>query len=53
MIVKDPVCGQEIESSSNEGHSEYDGHSYFFCSDNCKTMFELDPQRCIVAAYSR
>ena len=53
MTVKDPVCGQVLETTTTEGRSDYDGHAYYFCSHECQNQFEQDPLGVIVAAYSR
>jgi len=50
MVVRDPVCGIELDRDHTEGRSEYDGHVYYFCSRECKEMFDMDPQRYIADA---
>ncbi len=42
--VKDPVCGMEVETTT-EFRSEHMGKTYYFCSENCKKEFEKDPHR--------
>jgi YHS domain-containing protein len=42
---KDPVCGMEIEESKAVGKSEYDGQTFYFCSQGCKIMFDQYPQQ--------
>lgn len=44
-MVKDPVCGMEIESSQAAAQTQYEGQSYFFCSNECKEQFEEDPSQ--------
>jgi Cu+-exporting ATPase len=44
IMVKDPVCGMEIEESSAAGTSEYEGKTYYFCSARCQTTFDADPK---------
>lgn len=46
-LVKDPVCGMEIEKSDNAGEVEYKGVVYYFCSPGCRTKFEEDPEKYI------
>jgi Cu+-exporting ATPase len=41
--VKDPVCGMEIESSQAPAQSEYNGTAYYFCSVECRALFEQNP----------
>lgn len=42
--AKDPVCGMVIEESDAVGTSEYEGKRYYFCSDDCKTSFDENPE---------
>ena len=44
----DPVCGMAVdENKARAGKriSEYEGKTYFFCNDGCKTEFEANPVR--------
>lgn len=43
MAVKDPVCGMTIEDSDAVATSEYEGATYYFCSQSCKNAFDHDP----------
>jgi YHS domain-containing protein len=29
-VVKDLVCGMDVETATAAGHSEYKGHTYYF-----------------------
>jgi YHS domain-containing protein len=42
----DPVC--EMKVSSDLLKADYQGKSYFFCSDHCKQQFEKDPEAYIL-----
>lgn len=45
---KDPVCGMfvdEEKANAVERTSQYEGRTYFFCSDQCKENFERDPKK--------
>ncbi|MGA2286699.1 MAG: YHS domain-containing protein [Dehalococcoidia bacterium] len=42
-MVKDPVCGMEIDSETAAGSSEYEGTTYYFCSEGCKHDFDTSP----------
>ncbi len=42
-MVKDPVCGMDIEEKNAVGTSEYEGKTYYFCSEVCKDKFDKDP----------
>lgn len=46
-IVKDPVCGMDIDPATAAGKSEYKGQTYYFCSPGCKKSFEKDPEKYI------
>ena len=41
--VQDPVCGMEIDPAQAEGHLDYEGKTYFFCSAQCRQKFEANP----------
>ena len=41
----DPVCKMEVNPASAEAQSEYQGQTFYFCSTECKRMFDADPQR--------
>lgn len=45
MKVKDPVCGMKIEQDQARGSSEFQGTTYYFCSDDCKRTFDRNPER--------
>ena len=40
----DPVCGMQIKESEAVGQSEYEGQTYYFCSESCKEQFDLNPK---------
>jgi len=42
-MVKDPVCGMEIEEKSAAGKSVFQGKTYYFCSPGCKKDFDKEP----------
>jgi len=44
-IVKDPVCGMDVETGSAAAQSEHAGKTYSFCSSKCKDKFDRDPQQ--------
>ncbi|HEY8447959.1 MAG TPA: YHS domain-containing protein [Thermomicrobiales bacterium] len=45
MTVTDPVCGMEIDSSQAAAQSQYQGQTYYFCSQECKEKFDQNPQQ--------
>ena|GEM_PF-462074 len=46
-MVRDPVCGMEIDEKSTKFSTEYLGKTYFFCSESCKSKFEKNPEHYI------
>ena len=41
----DPVCHMTVDPTKAAGKSEYEGHTYHFCSKGCVGKFEADPER--------
>ncbi len=44
-MVKDPVCGMEIEPGTAFAKREHLGQSYYFCSENCVKQFDANPHQ--------
>ena len=44
MNAKDPVCGMTVDQRPETPVSEYEGRSFYFCSEACKRTFDADPQ---------
>jgi Cu+-exporting ATPase len=42
-MVTVPVCGMNIDSEESVGTVEYEGKTYYFCSQTCRDAFEADP----------
>lgn len=49
-MAVDPVCGMEVNESNPPAKTEYDGVNYYFCSQNCRSVFEGDPEEYIASA---
>jgi Cu+-exporting ATPase len=49
-MVKDPVCGMEIEPGDAVATREHMGQTFYFCSNNCVVQFDTDPHRYAQAA---
>lgn len=45
QMVKDVVCGMDIDPKEAAGQSEYQGKTYYFCGLGCKRKFDGDPQQ--------
>ena len=43
QTVHDPVCHMDININNAAGRSDYEGHTYYFCSPGCKRDFDADP----------
>jgi len=43
-IVKDLVCGMDVDLATAAGRTEYKGQTYYFCGSRCKEKFELTPE---------
>ena len=46
----DPVCGMKISKSWAVAQMEYRGETYYFCIEECREKFALDPQRYVMSA---
>jgi len=44
MIVKDPVCGKQVDHNKAPA-SSYQGQKYSFCGQDCKNKFDHQPER--------
>jgi Cu+-exporting ATPase len=42
-MVIDPVCGMRIQADDAAATAEYDGQTYYFCSQACHDVFVADP----------
>jgi Cu+-exporting ATPase len=49
-VVTDPVCGMKISKSWAVAQMEYRGETYYFCIEECREKFALDPQRYVMSA---
>ena len=44
-MLKDPVCGMDVDPKTAAGKTEYQGKTYYFCSPGCKKAFDKEPQK--------
>jgi YHS domain-containing protein len=44
-MLKDPVCGMEVDPKTATNKSEYHGQTYYFCSPGCKQSFDKEPEK--------
>lgn len=40
---RDPVCGMQVETSEAPGQSDFEGQTFYFCSEACQTRFDDNP----------
>ena len=41
----DPVCGMTVDIHAGKPTFEHGGHTYYFCSEGCRTKFSKEPKR--------
>lgn len=41
--AKDPVCGMSVDIGPDTCHAEFQGKTYYFCSQKCQAKFQADP----------
>jgi len=44
-VVKDPVCGMDVDERTAQLKSEHMGKTYYFCSPGCRKSFDADPHK--------
>jgi YHS domain-containing protein len=44
-MVKDPICGMNVDEKTAKLKSDYKGKTYYFCSQMCKTTFDKNPTK--------
>ncbi len=44
-MIKDPVCGMDVDPKTAAGKSEYKGKTYYFCAVGCKKAFDNNPEK--------
>ena len=44
-MATDPVCKMQIDENTAAGKSDYNGKTYYFCAQSCKTKFDANPQQ--------
>jgi Cu+-exporting ATPase len=44
MMIKDPICGMEVDESKAL-KLQKDGKTYYFCSSSCVTKFKANPEQ--------
>ncbi|VVB61397.1 YHS domain protein [uncultured archaeon] len=44
-MVKDLVCGMDVDEKTAKNKTSYKGKIYYFCSPACKKSFESNPEK--------
>ncbi|MGB9728084.1 MAG: YHS domain-containing protein [Nitrososphaeria archaeon] len=42
-MVRDLVCGMEVDPKKTKYKLDYDGNTYYFCSESCLKSFQQNP----------
>jgi YHS domain-containing protein len=50
VMAIDPVCGMDVNENNPPAKTTYENKTYYFCSEQCKTDFEEDPEEFISSA---
>lgn len=43
-MTRDHVCDMDVDERTAPAKYDYEGDTYYFCSERCKTKFEDDPE---------
>src|SRR5581483_6028678 len=49
-LVKDPVCGMDVDPHSAGNKAEHGGRTYYFCSARCRERFAAEPTKYVAPA---
>jgi Cu+-exporting ATPase len=44
-MERDPVCGMEVDPQTAPAKMDYQGKTYYFCTEDCHQKFMQDPGR--------
>ncbi len=50
MIVRDPICGMEIEPQNARAEREHRGQTFYFCSPSCAEQFDKGPHHFVTTS---
>ncbi|MCP3054401.1 heavy metal translocating P-type ATPase [Aurantimonas marianensis] len=48
-LFRDPVCGMTVDPEAGKPTALYDGHTFHFCSEGCRTKFQAAPEDYVTA----
>lgn len=49
-MTLDPVCGMRIDRGEARDRCRFETHTYYFCSELCRSRFDIDPERYALGA---
>ena len=49
-MVKDVVCGMEVDPTDAPAQRDFQGKTYFFCAEECAERFDRNPQQFVKQA---
>jgi Cu+-exporting ATPase len=49
-LMKDPVCGMDVDPASAAGIVEHNGTTYYFCNQKCVALFKANPEEFVAYA---
>jgi Cu+-exporting ATPase len=44
-MAKDLVCGMSFDENEAGAKYDFEGHTYYFCADECKDKFAQAPEK--------
>ena len=44
-MATDPICNMKVDETKAKYTSTYKGQTYYFCSEDCKKAFDLNPEK--------
>jgi YHS domain-containing protein len=45
LMAIDPVCGMSVDEKTAPAQANHQGKTYYFCSEDCKTKFQQQPDK--------
>ena len=49
-LVKDPVCGMDVDPLTARFQATFEGRAFYFCSQNCHDKFKANPEQYVAVA---
>src|SRR5581483_10348770 len=49
-LMKDPVCGMDVDPASAAGIVQHNGTTYYFCNQKCVALFKANPEEFVAEA---